>query len=63
MGGALAQAAREGEGTASPSREIAFSRYFGPFALGLVILFPLISLGLLGAGGSLKWINNYGVQI
>ena len=31
--------------------------------LGLVVLFPLISLGALGPGGSLKWINNYGVQI
>ncbi len=64
MGGALAQAAREGEGTAAPSRAwILFGRYFGPFALGLVILFPLICLGLLGPAGSLKWVNNYGVQI
>ena len=31
--------------------------------LGLVILFPFICLGLLGPSGSLKWINNYGVQI
>src|SRR3974390_2550768 len=39
MGGALVQAAREGEGTAPPSRAWAlFARYFGPFALGLVIL-------------------------
>jgi branched-chain amino acid transport system permease protein len=64
MGGALAQAAREGEGTAPPSRAwTVFGRYFGPFALGLVILFPLVCLGLLGPAGSLKWINNYGVQI
>ena len=64
MGGALAQAAREGEGTAPPSRAWAlFSRYFSPFALGAVILFPLICLGLLGPAGSLKWVNNYGVQI
>ena len=64
MGGALVQAAREGEGTAPPSAaRVAFGRYFGPFMLGLVILFPLISLGLLGPAGSLKWINNYGVQI
>ncbi len=64
MGGALVQAAREGEGTAPPSAaRVAFGRYFGPFMLGLVILFPLIALGLLGPGGSLKWINNYGVQI
>ena len=64
MGGALAQAAREGEGTAPPSRAwAAFTRYVGPFVLGLVILFPLVCLGLLGPAGSLKWINNYGVQI
>ena len=64
MGGALVQAAREGEGTAPPSAaRVAFGRYVGPFMLGLVILFPLIALGLLGPGGSLKWINNYGVQI
>ena len=64
MGGALVQAAREGEGTAPPSAaRVAFGRYIGPFMLGLVILFPLIALGLLGPGGSLKWINNYGVQI
>src|SRR4029077_20400289 len=64
MGGALAQAAREGEGTPPPSAaRVAFGRYFGPFMLGLVILFPLIALGLLGPSGSLKWINNYGVQI
>ncbi len=64
MGGALVQAAREGEGVAPPSSaRIAFARYFGPFALGLLVLFPLISLGLLGPASSLKWINNYGIQI
>ena len=42
MGGALVQAAREGEGVAPPSPPRAwFSRYFGPFMLGLVVLFPL----------------------
>ena len=64
VGGALAQAAREGEGVAPPSRaRIAFGRYFGPFALGVLALFPLIALGLLGPASSLKWINNYGIQI
>src|SRR5579863_4670085 len=64
MGGALAQAAREGEGTAPPSAaRVAFGRYFAPFALGLVIVFPILALGLLGPSASLKWINNYGVQI
>src|SRR5271157_4178474 len=64
MGGAQVQAAREGEGVAPPSRaRAALSRYFGPFMLGFVILFPIIMLELLGPAGSLKWINNYGVQI
>ena len=27
------------------------------------VLFPFIMLGLLGSNGSLKWINNYGIQI
>ncbi|MBV8107265.1 MAG: high-affinity branched-chain amino acid ABC transporter permease LivM [Hyphomicrobiales bacterium] len=64
MGGALVQAAREGEGVAPPSRaRVAFGRWFGPFMLGLVIAFPLLTLGLLGPASSLKWINNYGVQI
>ena len=64
MGGALVQAAREGEGVAPPSAaRLAFGRWFGPFMLGLVIVFPLITLGLLGPAASLKWINNYGVQI
>ncbi len=64
VGGALVEAAREGEGVAPPSRaRVAFSKWFGPFALGFVALFPLIVLGLLGPAGSLKWINNYGVQI
>src|ERR1700752_4047767 len=64
MGGALVQAAREGEGTAPPSAaRAAFGRYVGPFMLGLVVVFPFLCLGLVGPGGSLKWINNYGVQI
>jgi branched-chain amino acid transport system permease protein len=64
MGGALAESAAEGEGVAPPSPARArFSQWFGPFALGVVILFPLIMLGALGPSSSLKWINNYGVQI
>jgi branched-chain amino acid transport system permease protein len=64
LGGALAEAAREGEGTAAPSRaRVAFSRWFGPFALGALVLFPIVCLEVLGPLASLKWINNYGVQI
>jgi branched-chain amino acid transport system permease protein len=64
MGGALVQAAREGEGVAPPSpARTWFAQSIGPFMLGLVVLFPLIVLGMLGPASSLKWINNYGVQI
>ena len=45
---------RRARARARPRRRaarVAFGRYFGPFALGLVILFPFISLGLLGPGG------------
>jgi branched-chain amino acid transport system permease protein len=31
--------------------------------IGALIAFPLVMLGWLGPAGSLKWINNYGVQI
>src|SRR5271165_880341 len=64
LGGALAESAAEGEGVAAPSRARArFAQWFGPFALGVVVLFPLIMVGALGPSSSLKWINNYGVQI
>ncbi len=33
------------------------------FALAALVAFPIVMLGLLGANGSLKWINNYGIQI
>ncbi|MDB5650848.1 MAG: branched-chain amino acid transporter permease, partial [Hyphomicrobiales bacterium] len=31
--------------------------------LAVLFAFPLVMLALLGASGSLKWINNYGIQI
>ena len=38
-------------------------RLFASAALGCAIAFPLVMLAWLGPQGSLKWINNYGVQI
>jgi branched-chain amino acid transport system permease protein len=48
-----------------PATELskAIARFAPPVALFVVAAFPLIMLGLLGPQGSLKWINNYGVQI
>ncbi len=33
------------------------------FAIAALIAFPFVMLGTLGPQGSLKWINNYGIQI
>jgi branched-chain amino acid transport system permease protein len=41
----------------------AFSHWFTPFALGFVILYPMIVLALVGFGGAVKWIDNFGIQI
>ena len=47
-----------------PSRgETALKANLVWFALAVLIAFPIVMLGLLGSGGSLKWINNYGIQI
>ena len=48
----------------APSTTAAFAvRYAAWFGLAALIVFPMVMVGALGAGGSLKWINNYGVQI
>jgi branched-chain amino acid transport system permease protein len=41
----------------------ALSRWFVPFALGFVVVYPLLVIALVGFGGSLKWIDNFGIQI
>ena len=48
----------------APSGTGAFLLRYGTwFGIAALIAFPLVMLGALGAGGSLKWINNYGIQI
>ena len=39
------------------------ARSLGTAGLIFLFAFPLAALALLGAAGSLKWINNYGIQI
>jgi len=38
-------------------------RIAAPFFIGLLFAFPLFILASLGAGGSIKWIDNFGIQI
>jgi len=40
-----------------------FSRIFTPFAIGFVIVYPVIVLFGVGFGGAVKWIDNFGIQI
>ena len=39
------------------------AKWFVPFALGFVILYPVVVLMMSGLGGALKWIDNFGIQI
>ncbi|WP_333822895.1 high-affinity branched-chain amino acid ABC transporter permease LivM [Pinisolibacter sp.] len=38
-------------------------RVAAPFFIGLLFVFPVVILSTLGAGGSIKWIDNFGIQI
>src|SRR5262249_22010495 len=38
-------------------------RWFIPFAIGFVIVYPVVVVLLNGFSGSLKWIDNFGIQI
>ncbi|HVY20949.1 MAG TPA: high-affinity branched-chain amino acid ABC transporter permease LivM [Bauldia sp.] len=38
-------------------------RYFAPLAIVLLVLYPPIVLGTSGIQGSIKWVDNFGVQI
>jgi branched-chain amino acid transport system permease protein len=48
--------------TATGWRALA-ARWVTPFALGFLIIYPLVALALVGPQGGLKWIDNFGVQI
>jgi branched-chain amino acid transport system permease protein len=39
------------------------AKWLVPFALGFVTLYPVIVLLINGIGGSVKWIDNFGIQI
>ncbi len=41
----------------------AFTKYLAPFALGFVLIYPPLVLGLAGFTGATKWIDNFGIQI
>jgi branched-chain amino acid transport system permease protein len=40
-----------------------FSNWFTPFALGFVVIYPILIMMLVGPQGALKWVDNFGIQI
>src|SRR5476651_1215587 len=40
-----------------------FAKWFTPFAIGFVIVYPPLIVALNGFGGAVKWIDNFGIQI
>jgi branched-chain amino acid transport system permease protein len=49
---------------AAPSAARSFvGRWFIPSAIGFVIAYPIIIVAINGLGGSVKWVDNFGIQI
>jgi branched-chain amino acid transport system permease protein len=40
-----------------------FSNWFTPFALGFIVIYPILIMVLVGPQGALKWVDNFGIQI
>jgi branched-chain amino acid transport system permease protein len=39
------------------------AKWFIPFAIGFVIVYPVIVVAINGFGGAVKWVDNFGIQI
>jgi len=48
---------------APPAWQAAVGRWFVPFAIGFVVIYPALAVSIAGKGGSVKWIDNFGIQI
>ena len=42
---------------------LSLSRYFATAGLVFLVLYPLLMLALVGRAGSIKWIDNFGIQV
>jgi branched-chain amino acid transport system permease protein len=56
---ALSPAAESARWTAAKA---AFANYFTPFAIGFVVVYPILIMVFVPSG-ALKWIDNFGIQI
>ncbi|MBO0711389.1 MAG: high-affinity branched-chain amino acid ABC transporter permease LivM, partial [Acetobacteraceae bacterium] len=59
----LARRAEKAAPAEPPAWLAALARWFTPFAIGFVILYPGFVLATAGTGGAIKWIDNFGIQI
>ncbi len=48
---------------APPAWRVLAVKWFVPFAIGFVIVYPVIVIATTGFQGALKWIDNFGIQI
>ncbi len=48
---------------AGPGPFDALRPYLAPAFLGFIAVYPLLALATVGPGGSIKWIDNFGIQI
>jgi branched-chain amino acid transport system permease protein len=55
--------ALRGESTAFAAVRSGFSNWFTPFALGFIVIYPVLIMVLVGPQGALKWVDNFGIQI
>jgi branched-chain amino acid transport system permease protein len=58
-----AAAHRPGDSLKYAALRAALSRYFTPFAIGFVLVYPVLSIWGAGFQGSVKWIDNFGIQV
>src|SRR3984893_9453809 len=59
----IARAALRGAPAAPSALRTALAKWFAPFAIGFVIVYPAIVLEITGTGGAVKWVDNFGIQI
>ena len=59
----FAQRAAKPAPAAPSALRTAFGKWFTPFAIGFVTVYPIIAYVWAGPGGAVKWVDNFGIQI
>src|SRR5690606_13677007 len=59
-------AARKAAAAAKPAVEVEesfFKRNFSKIAIAFLLIYPFLAISIFGVQGSLKWVDNFGIQI